>query len=186
MKERERERKGESEGERERIQAFCSRRFRAFSCDPGPRGRVFTAALSGEGDLALDPTALLPVDCPPSCPLCSASSTITHPFPSPSLPPSLLPLRGHSLITVEFSPSLHVSPHPSVWPSRESLIFSLLQIFHTFPAWDANASSVRLAVAPSPPSQQHPRSHSNKVCHVAPLLLTPSYFTSEETGRSLN
>lgn len=40
-------------------------RYPTFDGDPPPRGRVFTAALSREGDLALDPCPWVPQDQPP-------------------------------------------------------------------------------------------------------------------------
>lgn len=106
-----------------RESGLCYIRYRAFDCDPPPRGRVFTAALSGEGDLALDPS------------LCFSQRTTPHHHhhhPILSLPPlSFTPLLTEVIFCtiVEFSPTpLPLSPHPSAWPSRESLILSALQI----------------------------------------------------------
>lgn len=80
-------------------------RYRAFDCDPPPRGSVFTAALSGEGDLALDPslcfsqrTTLPPILCRPSRSLFSSQRSFSTPLWS-FLLPSL------SLCTHPFGPA---------------------------------------------------------------------------------
>lgn len=92
-----------------RESGLCYIRYRAFDCDPPPRGRVFTAALSGEGDLALDPslcfsqrtthtiTTTTPF-CPsrPSHSLLSSQRSFSPPSWSFLLPP-LLFLRTHPL-----------------------------------------------------------------------------------------
>lgn len=93
------------------------RRYGAFDYDPPPRGWVFTAALSGEGDLALDP---------PSLCFSQRMPPPNHHYPFSLTRPS------HSLLSEVIFSTIPFPLHPSVWPSRESLILSTLQICTLF------------------------------------------------------
>ncbi|CAB1419667.1 unnamed protein product [Pleuronectes platessa] len=100
------------------------RRYRAFNCDPPPRGGVFTAALSGEGDLPLDPSVLPPDTSPPP-------TDTTHLLPHCSFTPlpSGVILSHHRAVPPTPHPFFFSSAHPFAgWPSGESLILSALQI----------------------------------------------------------
>lgn len=116
----------QGEGREGESELWCVR-YRAFDCDPPPRGRVFTAALSGEGDLALDPSLCFSLRTPPPPP--------THPH-THSLPPlSFAPFLSQVILytITERCPPLPFFSAPIVfWPSGESLILSALQISSLF------------------------------------------------------
>lgn len=134
-------------------------RCRAFNCDPPPTGRVFTAALSGEGDLALDPSLCFSQRTPnPHPPILSRPSrsllSSQRSFSTPSLS-FLLPPQPPS-----FSPSF--SQHPFVRLAQQGAANSLRSAnFHTFPAWDASTSSVPHSLASSPLPPTHTNTHTN-------------------------
>lgn len=110
---------------------------RAFNCDPSPR--VFTAALSGEGDLALHPS------------LYFSQWTAPH----PSCPTPLVPFLSEVIFytIMDFLPPLSFSLRPSVRLSRESLILSALWISTLFQR--GMPASFQWRILASPPLPTH-------------------------------
>lgn len=105
-------------------------RYKAFDCDPPPRGRVFTAALSGERDLALHPS------------LCFSQWTT----PSTSSPTPLVRsfLGGHFQHHHGVFSSSPLFSAPIRLAQQGVANSPCSSNFHTFPDWDASIISAPL------------------------------------------
>lgn len=165
----------QGEGREGESELWCVR-YRAFDCDPPPRGRVFTAALSGEGDLALDPS------------LCFSLRTHpphTHPFSAAPVVRSL-PLRGH-FVHHHGALSSPFSLHPSFFgPAgvtnslRSANFLTFFQCGMPTPL-----QCFTLASPPNPPTHTctHTHTHSHKILFSTLTRLHPQWaFSSEKTG----
>lgn len=159
----------QGEGREGESELWCVR-YRAFDCDPPPRGRVFTAALSGEGDLALDPS------------LCFSLRTHpphTHPFSAAPVVRSL-PLRGHFVHHhgALSSPPLFLCTHRFL-AQRESLILSALQISSLFFSVGCQHLS-NASLWHHHPTHRHTRARTHTHIHIR--YYSPHWLDSTLSG----
>lgn len=168
----------QGEGREGESELWCVR-YRAFDCDPPPRGRVFTAALSGEGDLALDPSLCFSLRTPPHPP--------THPFSAAPVVRSL-PLRGHFVHHhgALSSPPLFLCTQRFL--AQRGVTNSLRSAnFLTFfqRGMPTLLQCLTLASPPNPPTRArtHTHTHSHKTLFSTLTRLHPQWaFSSEKTG----